>query len=402
MTTDENSISTAASAAMEMIDKLNNERFLKLNQINNLFMLTTFYHIGGNLSDSCTPDNRPEIKIKDPRYICISLTDKEKETNSTYLYFLDFVLKYKLWQRIPVYNPDSSDSNTSDKQEFYAESFNSILNWLTSSLDNSDFTVKFRTESQTLIWSRIMASLYYFDKLDSFKEYGQDVFQLTENKMNQICALPNESVDTLIDRQEFDSTVSKLTKTIGMSRSKAISNHIGVFITSASFCDESLKQEYKEIKSEYDKAVEDIKEILKQSAELTLCWNSAKIDPVQIGEATATDGGTNQVYQNVSQVLNCAGEMLQSEIEDLTTKNEDISDLLDLMTANKNYTLSVEKTLTESIKNLSTSLNESIAKIKKLINSLILIIIIIVIFVIILFVMVLFNKRGINLYKNII
>jgi hypothetical protein len=311
----EKDIMSAASSAMQMIDKLNDQRFKRMNQINNLFMLTTFYHFGGNLADSCKPDTRNEIKVKDPRFICIA---KQSDQDPQYLYFLDYVLQYKVWQRIPVYDSNAKDTITGEKCSFYPESFNSILNWLIASLDNSDFETTFRADSHKIKWSNILASLYYFDKLEAFKQYAIEIFDITENKINMVCALPNNSLYPAADVQTFESAVQKLQQLVGLSKFMGTSNHAFVFITEASYCSQSLKDEYIAIKKEYDKAVEDIKTILQQSQELTLCWNSASTAPSYIGQATALNGGTNMVYQNIEQVLNCAGEQLQEKTSNMT------------------------------------------------------------------------------------
>jgi hypothetical protein len=311
----EGDILTAASTAMQMIDKLNDQRFKRMNQINNLFMLTTFYHFGGNLADSCKPDSRNEIKVKDPRFVCVV---KQSEQDPQYLYFLDYVLQYKVWQRIPVYDPNSKNTVTGEKCSFYPESFNSILNWLIASLDNYDFETKFRADSHKIKWSNVLASLYYFDKLEAFKQYAIEIFDISENKINAICALPKNSLYPVADVQMFESAVQKLQQLVGLSRLTGMSNHAFVFITEASYCSQALKDEYIAIKKEYDKSVEDIKSILKQSQELTLCWNSASTSPSYIGEATALNGGTNMVYQNIEQVLNCVEEQLKSKTTNMT------------------------------------------------------------------------------------
>lgn len=311
----EKDIMSAASSAMQMIDKLNDQRFKRMNQINNLFMLTTLYHFGGNLADSCKPDTRNEIKVKDPRFVCFA---KQSDQDPQYLYFLDYVLQYKVWQRIPVYDSNAKDTITGKKCSFYPESFNSILNWLIASLDNSDFETTFRANSHKIKWSNILASLYYFDKLEAFKQYAIEIFNITENKINTICALPKDSLYPVADVQTFESAVQKLQQLVGLSKSMGTSNHAFVFITEASYCSQALKDEYIAIKKEYDKAVEDIKTILQQSQELTLCWNSASTAPSYIGEATALNGGTNMVYQNIEQVLSCAGEQLQTKTDNMT------------------------------------------------------------------------------------
>jgi hypothetical protein len=277
-------------------------------------MLTTFYHVGGNPADSCKADKRDEFKIVDPRFVCEA---RKSDDDPNFRYFLDFALQYKLWQRVPVYDPNSKDTITGSKCSFYPESFNSMLQWLIASTDFSDLEIKFRADSHKEQWSNMMASLYYFDKLNAFKEYAMNVYEFTENRINYLCALPSETSELIYDRQIFESAVKRLTQLCGMSRSKAISNHIGIFIVEASFCTESLKNEYKSIKAEYDKAVEDIKEILNDSKELTLCWNSANISPSYIGSEVATNGGSNVNYQNIEQVLNCAGEQLATKVNDM-------------------------------------------------------------------------------------
>ena len=311
----EKNIVNAASAAMQMIDKLNNQRFKRMNQIVNLFMLTTFYHFGGNLADSCKPDVRNEIKIKDPRFICVS---KQSDRDPEYLYFLDYVLQYKVWQRIPVYDSNARDTITGEKCTFYPKSFNSILNWLISSLDNSNFETKFRADSHKIKWSNILASLYYFDKLESFKQYATEIFEISENKINEICSLPKDTLYPIIDIQTFENAVQKLQQLVGLSKISGISNHAFVFITEASYCTQALKDEYISIKNEYDKAVEDIKTILRQSAELTLCWNAASMGSNFIAEATSLNNGTISVGHNLQQVINCAGEQLKTETANMS------------------------------------------------------------------------------------
>ena len=300
MTTQED-VTKAAGAAMEMIDKLNNERFLKMNQISNLFVLTTFYHVGGNVADSCKPDQRVAFKNKDPRFICES---KDSEENEKYLYFLDFVLKYRLWEKVPVYDPD--------KKEFYPHSFNGIINWLIASLDNSDGKAEFRSDSQKDEWSYILASLYYFDKLDAFKTLAIEVYDFTREKIEQICALPDTG-KMIADSILFEAGVDAIKERVGLSRNQAIKDHVGVFITEASYCSETLKNEYLTIKGEYEKALEDIKLILAQSAQLTLCWNSASI-----GDTNVSDSMGINAYHDVTQVLNCCGEELKTDINNMT------------------------------------------------------------------------------------
>jgi hypothetical protein len=373
----EKDIMSAASSAMQMIDKLNDQRFKRMNQINNLFMLTTLYHFGGNLADSCKPDTRNEIKVKDPRFICVA---KQSDQDPQYLYFLDYVLQYKVWQRIPVYDPNAKDTITGEKCSFYPESFNSILNWLIASLDNSDFETTFRADSHKIKWSNILASLYYFDKLEAFKQYATEIFDITENKINTICALPNNSLYPVADVQTFESAVQKLQQLVGLSKFMGISNHAFVFITEASYCSQALKDEYIAIKKEYDKAVEDIKTILRQSQELTLCWNSASTAPSYIGQATALNGGTNMVYQNIEQVLNCAGEQLQE-------KTSNMSDEEFLVFARENRSL-IEKN------NIAIEQQKNVLdEIQKRLKILICVIIVMIIALLILFILLFKSKN---------
>lgn len=373
----EKDIMSAASSAMQMIDKLNDQRFKRMNQINNLFMLTTLYHFGGNLADSCKPDTRNEIKVKDPRFICVA---KQSDQDPQYLYFLDYVLQYKVWQKIPVYDSNAKDTITGKKCSFYPESFNSILNWLIASLDNSDFETTFRADSHRIKWSNILASLYYFDKLEAFKQYATEIFDITENKINTICALPNNSLYPVADVQTFESAVQKLQQLVGLSKFMGTSNHAFVFITEASYCSQALKDEYIAIKKEYDKAVEDIKTILQQSQELTLCWNSASTAPSYIGQATALNGGTNMVYQNIEQVLNCAGEQLQK-------KTSNMSDEEFLVFARENRSL-IEKN------NIAIEQQKNVLdEIQKRLNILICVIIAMVIALLILFILLFKSKN---------
>lgn len=325
----ERDIINAASTAMQMIDKLNDQRFQRMNQIVNLFMLTTFYHFGGNLADSCKPDTRNEIKVKDPRFICIA---RQSDRDPEYLYFLDYVLQYKVWQRIPVYDSNAQDTILGEKRTFYPESFNSILNWLIASLDNSEFETKFRTDSHKIKWSNVLASLYYFDKLDAFKQYAIEIFEMSENKINAICALPKNTLYLIVDTQTYENAIQKLQQLVGLSRFSGMSNHAFVFITEASYCSQALKDEYISIKKEYDQAVEDIKTILRQSAELTLCWNAAALGSNFIADATALDNGEISVGHNIQQVLNCAGEQLK-------TKTDNMNDAEFLRFAEENRTL---------------------------------------------------------------
>lgn len=342
-------ISSAANAAMTMLDKINNERFKQLNQINNEFVLTTFYHVGGNLADSCKPDNRSDIKVVDPRYICVA---KESDDDPKYRYFLNYVLHYKLWQRVPVYDSNAKDTLTGSACNFYPESFNSILSWLIASTDFSNLEIKFRASSHLTKWSNIMASLYYFDKLSSFKQYAQDVYDFSESKINALCALPHETSNLVIDRVVFDSATKKLTQLCGMSRTIAIKNHLGLYVTEASYCTSALKNQYLSIKAEYDKAVEDIKKILAGSPELTLCWNSANVEASAIGSMNATNGGTNIHTTNVEQVVNCAGEQLAKEIstmddDQLLQFAKDNRDLIN----KSNLLIDVNKKLIEDVDN---------------------------------------------------
>lgn len=398
-------ITTAATAAMKMIDKLNNDRFKKLNQINNLFMLTTFYHVGGNPADSCKADKRNEFKVIDPRFVCeVSQTSNNIgsinadagsinsdagsiNADPNYRYFLNFVLQYKLWQRIPVYDPNSKDTITGSKCNFYPESFNSILQWLIASTDFSNLEIKFRADSYKEQWANMLASLYYFDKLRSFKEYAMDVYEFTENRINYLCALPSETSEVVYDRQTFESAIKRLTQLAGMSRSKAISNHIGMFIVEASYCTESLKNEYKSIKNEYDKAVEDIKQILKDSKELTLCWNSANISPSYIGSEVATNGGSNVNYQNIEQVLNCAQEQLATKVNDMSD-----NELMSFMRDNRQL---INETNTLAIANQKL-IEETIEKSKKIIIGTIVAIIILFMILIYLFIKLRSYEHSIN------
>lgn len=352
-------ISSAANAAMTMLDKINNERFKQLNQINNEFVLTTFYHVGGNVADSCKPDTRNDIKVVDPRYICAV---KESDDDPKYRYFLNFVLQYKLWQRIPVYDSNAKDTLTGSACSFYPESFNSILTWLIASTDFSNLEVKFRASSHLTKWSNIMASLYYFDKLSSFKQYAQDVFDFSETKIDALCALPHETSNLVIDRVVFDSATKKLNQLCGMTRTNAIKYHIGLYVTEASYCTSALKNQYLSIKAEYDKAVEDIKKILAGSPELTLCWNSANVEASAIGSMNATNGGTNINTTNVEQVVNCAGEQLAKEIstmddDQLLQFSKDNRDLINksslLIDVNKKLIEDVNKDLENTKKTLN-------------------------------------------------
>lgn len=352
-------ISSAANAAMTMLDKINNERFKQLNQINNEFVMTTFYHVGGNLADSCKPDNRNDIKVVDPRYICVA---KESDDDPKYRYFLNFVLHYKLWQRVPVYDSNAKDTLTGTACNFYPESFNSILSWLIASTDFSNLEIKFRAQSHLTKWSNIMASLYYFDKLSSFKQYAQDVYEFSESKINALCALPHETSNLVIDRVIFDSATKKLAQLCGMSRTSAIKNHLGLYVTEASYCTSALKNRYLSIKEEYDNAVEDIKKILAGSPELTLCWNAANVEASALGSMNAINGGTNIHTTNVEQVVNCAGEQLAREISSM-----DDDQLLQFAKDNRDL-INKSSSLIDVNKKLIEDVNKDLENTKKTLN----------------------------------
>jgi hypothetical protein len=307
------SITQAANSSMAMIDKLNNERFQRMNQIVVTFQWTTFYHTGGDPANSCTPCTAMGKAI-DPRFVCES---KQSDDDPGYLEWLRFAIDYKIWQRFPVYDANSKDTITGEKCEWYPESFNSALEWLTADLSFADSKIEFRGDTGIEKWSSIMASLYFLDKLSAFKKYAVDVWEFSKERIDIICGLSSDA-SYIIDRQYFDTAMDKLARLFGLSREDAIKANIGVFVPVASFCNSSLKNEYKSIKKEYDDAVEDIKQILATSAALTLCWNNATVGSNYLSQIGSNTDSIVNAGHDINQVLNCAGEQLKTEIDGMS------------------------------------------------------------------------------------
>lgn len=345
---DQESITQAANASMQMIDKLNNERFKKMNQIVVSFQWTTFYHIGGDPVNSCTPCLSFGRAV-DPRFVCEA---KASEQDQGYLDWIRFVLDYKLWQRIPVYDPNSKDTVSGDKCEWYPESFNSILEWLVADLAFQDSKIEFRGDTGLEKWSSIMASLYYFDKLNTFKQYAVDVWEFAKERIDIICGLSSDA-EYLIDRQYFDTATNKITRLFGVSREEAIKSNLGIFIPVASYCSSALKDEYKSIKAEYDKAVEDIKQILATSAALTLCWNNATVGSNYLSQIGDNTDSIVNAGHDIKQVLNCAGEQLKTEVDDMSDP-----ELMQFMQANRRLI----QNNTSTINNIAADIEAKMAK----------------------------------------
>lgn len=317
--TDENSLSNAARAAVDALNKANEARFTQLQEYNKMFKWTCFYFSGGDIADCCKANTEKVQRVLDPRLSCEMDIDKS-------LNWADFAVTYKVHQRFiyPGYEPLYQKNNT-DTVEFFPGSFISACEYIGTcfGLDKG-----FYTEEQCARWTCILAGMVFLNKLDSFKDFALNVYGMNNDIIERVTARSLDSNTIDINVSVYQKALTALQRYVGLNAAQLKEIHGGFYNKSCSFLDSDSKETYLKLQEEYKAEVEKMYNIIKNVGELTLCWNNATVGD------TFVEGDEVNSDVNINQFLNCCGEIIASDagiLSDAATTTE--ADIKSIKTA---------------------------------------------------------------------
>lgn len=345
-----NDLSAVAKAAVNALNKANEERFIKLQEYDKIFKWSCFYFSGSDIGDCCKANTNTVSRVLDPRLGCEIDVDKS-------VLWADFAITYKIYQRFifPSYQPLFKESNT-DSIEYFPGSFITACEFLNQSfgLDKGFFTKELKAE-----WSCILAGMVFLDKLTGFKKFAIETYGVNKDIIDIVTATSLSGNNLKINVDVYTKALLALQRYVGLNSDELKKIHGGFYNKTCSFLDSETKQKYILLEKEYKEEVEKLYNIIKDVGELMLCWNNAKV------EETYIEGDNVNSNVNINQFLNCCGEIIESE----TGKTD-----------GDNLSTYVSKLATRITKlENDTELDDKIKKIK--IELIVLIVLIVVIFI---------------------
>lgn len=370
-------LSKAAMAAVNVLNKANEERFIQLQEYNKIFKWTCFYFSGSDVSDCCKATSQKVSRILDPRFGC----ETADEITDSVLTWSDFSITYKNYQRyiFPDYKPLFKETNTSEIT-FFPGSFISACEFLNASykVESSSFI----TNELCAEWSAIVAGMVFLDKLDGFKKYAIEVYGIDKKIIETVSS---KSLDgkVILNIDVYTKALLALQRFVGMNAEDLKKIHGGFYNKSCSFLDSEAKEKYLILDKEYKEEVVKMYELIKNVGELTLCWNEAKVAD------TFIEGDNVNAEVNINQFLNCCGEVIASDAGVANMVSDDFKDLKVIVSELTKRVAKVENT------------EELDAKIKKInITMIILIIVIVVLFIFTLSFSILISKKFLSFSKG--
>ena len=202
----------------------------------------------------------------------------------------------------------------------------------------------------------IMAGLNYFGKLDYFNEVLTN-HNMNESYMSKIKKYTNTNKVEYVNMIENRTLLSK---TLGIEHTyfKILG---GYYFKQKSYVPTSLIEQYNEFNTKYQKELNDMMEILKNTPKLQLCWASAENKEINITNNEQTAAGIN-----TTAAVNCMsdavvdGFMNGASLQEVTVKQIYIA-IDNLEARNKERTAELEtKLMVEQQQNLQNSFKKNI------------------------------------------
>lgn len=298
MTNTVSTLSEAARAAVDAINKANETRFQELQEYNKIFRWTCFYFSGSDVADCCKATTEEVSRVLDPRYGC--------ETNiSTSTDWADFSVSYKNYQRFifPSYEPLWKESNT-DSVEFFPGSFITACEFLNAHLDVEN--LDFKIEENRAEWSCILAGMMFLNKLAGFRTFAVETYGIQKEIINKVAATSLEG-GSVFSANVYTKALLALQRYVGKNGEELKKIHGGFYNTTCSFADGEAKENFLKLKEEYEAEVQKLYDIISGIGQLTLCWNKATTANTYI------QGDNVEADININQFLNCCGEVIASD-----------------------------------------------------------------------------------------
>lgn len=174
----------------------------------------------------------------------------------------------------------------------YAINFEVVVTDIISLVNLTTGKVKDATNISLI--SNYLGGILFLAKKDNFVSYAVDR-GVKKMVLNTLFMIYEDYINIQINNLERKTRYTK-------SEDKAF------YFPLASYADPSTVVEYETIKAEYQKLVDELVGILKSAKELTLCYNNAASDGVEI------QGSSNVVSNNYDQIVNCCGEVYEEKI----------------------------------------------------------------------------------------
>jgi hypothetical protein len=291
----------AAQAALKAISKMHDEEFNEMQTIATQFMWCSYYFYG----TSYEPVSKGKFQYNDFR--------RNEE-------YQKFASKYNAELRYIFIN-NAGYVNLGD--------FESCCQRLVASVDTLTSLQALDLNALGNVM-REFAAIEYFGKSKAFKNYFYEIHHGTKEVYNTLVERYNNYYHQgYTDIQAFT-----------MIPASDFSDMQGGFICSeCSWAPESIKQRYNHIKSNYEKHLQELYNILLDSPDLTICYNNASV-----GNSTINNSSNVSNYVDINQVLQCASELLTNEAlgsdnESLLLQiREQVPELLDAKLQEYGYT----------------------------------------------------------------
>ena len=315
-------LSDASMAAMNAIDKISDKRFQELQYVQQCFAWTCYYFQSDVLDKPTT--NLSKLGA-DPRNIYV--TDKSDMS------FLKFAGQYVTALQFVYFglngNPENMDIDTACKT--YVQT-----------CDLSTAKLK-QDEERT---ASILAGIKFLNKWNMFKQMLKEVYNIDYSTLEKTNSLYNQLIAKKLQLLESFFKVSA---------ESIKSQNLYIICYASSYASTVLKDEYTKTKEEYLKMLNELYDIVKQSQQLTVCWNNASIQDV-----SAKNEGIACV--DLKQIVNCGNDVVADEIVKDTSNGaldvaklkqrvDELAGLVDTEAINKK----IDEKLAEEMKKIKTS-----------------------------------------------
>jgi hypothetical protein len=260
----------AAQAALKAISKMHDEEFNEMQTIATQFMWCSYYFYG----TSYEPESKGKFQYNDFR--------KNEE-------YQKFASKYNAEQRYIFIN-NNGYVNLGD--------FETCCKSLVASVDSMSSLLALDNNAISNVM-RQFAAIEYFGKTKVFKNYFNQVHHGTTEIYNTL----KERYNTYYHQGYTDI------QSFTMIPANEFADMKGGFICSeCSWAPLSIKTRYLEIKTTYEKHLQELFNILLVSPDLTICYNNASV-----GNSSINNSSNVSNYVDINQVLACASELLTNK-----------------------------------------------------------------------------------------
>jgi hypothetical protein len=261
-------------AALNAINKIADKRFSELQYIQQQFLWSTIYLPSDEVEKPTT--NTAKL-MNDPRFLYAGNKDN--------ISYLQFVAKNNVEQQF-IYTDDNGNLNNIDIVRACDEIINRV-----------DFT-KSKIKNDEKYIMQLLAGIKYLNKWSMFTNKMSTIHNIKSSYLTIL----NQQINNGI--QEY---VNILARHFGYSEKEISSKNMYIECPSCSFASSELKQQYSDTKKEYLQMLNELYEIIKQSPQLSVCYANA-------GGTEVSAGKNSDVYVNLRQVVNCAGDIVSNEV----------------------------------------------------------------------------------------